>query len=255
MHVMRLIYRTYLLLIAFPVLLLATILTAISTIIGCTIGKPAFWGYYPAMIWSRLMCRVPLLPVSVEGLDRLDSRQSYVFVANHQGAYDIFLVYGFLGRNFKWMIKKSLRNMPLIGKACERGGHVFVDKSGPKAIQRTYDSARKTLKGGVSLVVFPEGARTFTGHMGKFRRGAFQLADELQLPVVPVTIDGSYEVLPRQKGFTFPCHHALRLVIHDPLFPDCKGNDNINATLACSYDVIMAALPEYNRGFVENPDQ
>jgi len=252
---MKIVYRVYLLIVALPVMTFATFLTSVCTIVGCAVGKASFWGYFPAMMWSRVMCVMGLLPVRVEGLSLLNKEQSYVFVANHQGPYDIFLVYGYIGRNFKWMMKKSLRSIPLVGKACESAGHVFVDKSGPKAIQATYDKARVTLSGGVSLVVFPEGARSFTGHMGKFRRGAFQLADELQLPVVPVTIDGSFDVLPRQKGFNFLTWHPLRLVIHAPLFPEGRGNENVNATMKRSYDIIMGDLPEKYRGFVENPDQ
>ena len=126
-----------------------------------------------------------------------------MFVPNHQGAFDIFLIYGFLGRNFKWMMKKSLRKIPFVGKACESAGHIFVDRSSPKKVLATMRQAESSLKDGVSLVVFPEGARTFTGHMGYFKRGAFQLADELQLEVVPVTIDGSFEILPRTgSGYT-----------------------------------------------------
>ena len=86
-----------------------------------------------------------------------------MFVANHQGSFDIFLIYGFLGRNFKWMMKKSLRKMPFVGKACEAAGHIFVDKSGPKKVIETIEHARHVLQDGTSLVVFPEGARTFTG--------------------------------------------------------------------------------------------
>lgn len=252
---MKLLYRLYQLLIALPIIIIATTLTAIVTIIGCTFGKARTWGYYPAMVWSRLMCWVMLLPVKVEGRELLDKKQSYVFVANHQGSYDIFLIYGFLGRSFRWMMKKSLRNIPLVGKACESAGHIFVDKSGPKAIHKTYEQGRKVLQNGVSLVVFPEGARTFTGHMAKFRRGAFGLADELQLPVVPVTIDGSFDVLPRQKGLNFVTWHRLRLVIHAPLSPESRGPEDIQHTLEKSYEIIMNDLPAQYQGFVENPDQ
>ena len=252
---MKLLYRLYQLLIALPIIIIATTLTAIVTIIGCTFGKARTWGYYPAMVWSRLMCWVMLLPVKVEGRELLDKKQSYVFVANHQGSYDIFLIYGFLGRSFRWMMKKSLRNIPLVGKACESAGHIFVDKSGPKAIHKTYEQGRKVLQNGVSLVVFPEGARTFTGHMAKFRRGAFGLADELQLPVVPVTIDGSFDVLPRQKGINFVTWHRLRLVIHAPLSPESRGPEDIQHTLEKSYEIIMNDLPAQYQGFVENPDQ
>lgn len=252
---MTLLYRTYQLFFALPVMLFVTGLTAIITTIGCSFGSTAFWGYYPAMVWSRLMCWVFLIPVRVECKGNLSKSQSYVFVANHQGPYDIFLVYGFLGRSFRWMMKKSLRNIPLVGKACESAGHIFVDKSGPKAIHTTYEQSRNSLRNGVSLVVFPEGARSFTGHMGAFRRGAFMLADELQLPVVPVTIDGSFDVLPRQRGFSFLTWHPLHLVIHEPIIPSAKGEENICHTMQQSFDVIMKSLPARYQGFVENPDQ
>ena len=252
---MKLLYRLYQLLIALPIIIIATTLTAIVTIIGCTFGKARTWGYYPAMVWSRLMCWVMLLPVKVEGRELLDKKQSYVFVANHQGAFDIFLIYGFLGRSFRWMMKKSLRGLPLIGKASESAGHIFVDKSGPKAIHKTYEQGRQVLRHGVSLVVFPEGARTFTGHMAKFRRGAFQLADELGLPIVPVTIDGSFDVLPRQRGFNFVTWHKLRLIIHAPITPEGQGPEEVQRVLEQSYDTIMRDLPLHHQGFVANPDQ
>jgi 1-acyl-sn-glycerol-3-phosphate acyltransferase len=241
--------------VAAPILLLATTLTAIVTILGCTLGKAHFWGYYPAMIWSRLMCWLMLLPVRVEGRENLQAHTSYVFVANHQGPYDIFLIYGFLGRNFKWMMKKSLGQLPLIGRACRSAGHIMVDKSGPRGIQHTCEQGRRVLHGGTSLVVFPEGARTFTGHMGVFRRGAFQLADELQMSVVPITINGSFDVLSRQQGFTFLTWHPLRLTIHPAIAPQESGHDDVQHLMQQSYDTIMSALDPKYQGFVENPDQ
>ena len=177
---MKVLYILYQLFIALPILLVLTILTAIVTIIGSWIGDPHFWGYYPGKIWSQLFCYVLLIPVKVVGHPEVLKKTSYVFVANHQGSFDIFLIYGFLGRNFKWMMKKSLRKMPFVGKACEAAGHIFVDKSGPKKVIETIEHARHVLQNGTSLVVFPEGARTFTGHMGYFKKGAFQLAEVLK---------------------------------------------------------------------------
>ena len=194
---MNTLYKIYQLVVALPLLLVATILTALVTIIGSFVGSAHFWGYYPGKCWSWFVCTVLLIPVSVEGKENIDRHTSYVFVANHQGPMDIFLIYGYLGRNFKWMMKKALRKIPLVGYACEKARHIFVDKSGAKKIQGTIEQARATLQGGTSLVVFPEGSRTFTGHMGTFRKGAFVLADDLQLPVVPITIDGSFDVLTR----------------------------------------------------------
>ncbi len=248
-------YRIYQLLIVLPLGILATILTALATSIGCMVGSAHFWGYYPAMLWSRFICRLLFLPIHVTGREHLQSGQSYVFVANHQGPFDIFLVYGFLNRNFKWMMKKSLRQLPLIGYACQKAHHIFVDKSGPSKIKETYDHARQTLQGGTSLVVFPEGARTFTGHMGIFRKGAFQLADELQLPIVPITINGSFDVLRRQDGFNFVKHHPLELIIHAPIYPSGKSTQDIRTTMEEAYQTIMNDLPAQYQGYVRNDDQ
>ncbi len=249
---MKILYLLYQLFIAAPILLLLTILTTVSTIVGCAVGNASIWSYVPAMLWSRAFCRLLLLPVRVKGRELLDPKQSYVFVANHQGAFDIFLIFGFLGRNFKWMIKRELRKMPLVGKACEEAGHIFVDKRGPKAIQNTYAQARRVLKGGTSLFVFPEGARTFTGHMGLFRKGAFQLAEEIGLPVVPITINGSFQVLPRTRGFNFVQWHPLTLTIHAPI--PTKGHEE-KEVRETAYKTIMRALPTDLQGYEENKDQ
>ncbi|MBR6121609.1 MAG: 1-acyl-sn-glycerol-3-phosphate acyltransferase [Prevotella sp.] len=252
---MKYLYYVYQLFVGLPFVIISTLITALTVAIGCTLGNGHFWGYYPGRWWGYLILKVLLLPVKVEGRENLEKDQSYVFVANHQGAFDIFLVYGYLRRNFKWMMKQQLRKMPAVGYACEKSHQIFVDKRGPKKIKATYDKARQTLQGGTSLTVFPEGARTFTGHMAHFRKGAFALADELQLPVVPITINGSFNVLPRQRGFGFVSWHPMSLTIHQPIYPVGKGSENVEATLNQTYDSVMSALvPEY-QGFVENPDQ
>lgn len=249
---MKYLYRIYQLFVALPLVVLATVATCLSIIIGCTFFNGHFWGYWPGVLWGKAICRILLLPVRVEGQEHLDRKQSYVFVANHQGSFDIFLVYGYLGRNFKWMMKRSLRQLPLVGKASESAGHIFVDKRGPKAVQKTYDSARRVLRGGTSLTVFPEGARTFTGHLGLFRKGAFQLAEELGLPVVPVTINGCFQVLPRTRGFGFVDWHPLTLTIHPPI--PTQGREQKEVTDE-AYEAVMQGLPADLQGYVENPDQ
>ena len=252
---MKYLYRIYQLLIALPLIAIYTIITSLIVIIGCSLGNGHFWGYYPGTWWAQFIIRILMLPVKVEGRENLVKGQSYVFVANHQGAFDIFLIYGFLCRNFKWMMKRQLRQMPFVGKACEAAHHIFVDKRGASKIRATYDSARQTLQGGISLVVFPEGARTFTGHMGVFKRGAFMLADDIELPVVPLTINGSFDVMPRTRDMKWVVWHPLRLTIHKPIQPIGKGADNIKYLEEESYKVVMSGLEEKYQGFVENPDQ
>ncbi len=252
---MKIIYIVYQLFVALPLLLVASVLTALVTAIGCMAGNGHFWGYYPPALWGWLFIRVLLLPVKVEGHQHLEPGQSYVFVANHQGAFDIFLIYGFLHRSFRWMMKWQLRKIPLVGYACEKSHQIMVDKRSVSRIRATYEQARQTLQGGTSVTVFPEGARTFTGHMGVFRKGAFALADELQLPVVPMTINGSFQVLPRMRRVPFVSWHRLSLTIHQPIYPVGQGPDNVQATMHQAYQSVMSSLDPRFQGYVENPDQ
>lgn len=240
---MTIIYRIYQFCIAAPLIILATVLTALITIIGSAIGGAHFWGYWPARYWSKFICWILFLRIEVQGMENVDKRTSYVFVANHQGSFDIFLIYAALGRNFKWMMKKELRKAPFIGKACDSARHIFVDNSTPRKTMETMQKAGDTLQNGTSLVVFPEGRRTFTGKMGTFKKGAYQLATHLNLPIVPMTINGSFEVLPRQKGIHFVKHRTLQLIIHQPI-------DSTDTALALtqSREIIEGKLEEKYRG-------
>ena len=252
---MRYLYNTYQLLIALPLIVIETVIICSCIIVGAALGFGHFWANYPPRLWARIILWLLFIPVKVEGRNRLDPKESYVFVANHQGAFDIFLIYGHLNRNFKWMMKYQLRKIPFVGFACAKTHQIFVDKRGPKKIKATYDLARETLQDGTSVTVFPEGSRSYTGHMGVFKKGAFMLADELQLPVVPLTINGSFNIMPRTRDMKFARWHRLTLTIHDPIYPVGKGPDNVEATKNQAYDSVMSALvPEY-QGFVENPDQ
>ena len=129
MNPLTLLYRLYQLIFIAPFLLLTTFLTAFFTAFGCMLGLSRWFAFTPSKLWGWTLIRALFIPVTVEGRHHLQPGQSYVFVANHQGAFDIFFLSGFLGREFKWMMKQSLRRIPLVGYACEKAGFIFVDKS------------------------------------------------------------------------------------------------------------------------------
>lgn len=239
---MLILYRIYLIFIAIPILLVVTILAALATIIGSMVGCSRNFGYWPGHIWAKIFCALSLVRVTLIGRDKINKKTSYVFVANHQGAYDIFSIYGYLGHNFRWMMKKGLEKIPLVGYSCRVSGHIYVDNSTPSAVRETMETAEKRLAGGLSVVVFPEGARTRDGHLHKFRRGAYSLAMEFGLPVVPVTIDGAYKVLP--IGGILPRPGHIKLTIHDPIYPGEGGRHELAELMEKSYEAIASALPE-----------
>ena len=159
--------------IAIPILFCLTIVTALLTILFSVLGMSKWGGYYPAHYWAKMWCILMFVRVEVSGRENIDRHTSYVFVANHQGAYDIFLIYGYLNHNFKWMMKKSLSKIPFVGAACKISKHIMVDRSSASAVQQTMKHAESVLKDGMSLVVFPEGTRT--GSFGILRKDSLRI--------------------------------------------------------------------------------
>lgn len=233
-------YYIYLLLFAAPVLLVVTVITAVLTIIGSALGMGRTWGYYIPKFWARTICLLTFVRVRVNGREHIRKDTSYVFVANHQGAYDIFSIYAYLGHNFRWMMKKSLEKIPLVGYSCRVSGQIYVDNSSPSAILNTMKDAEKQLSKGMSVVVFPEGARTFTGKVGRFKRGAYTLAMEFNLPVVPITIDGAFRIMPRTTMIPRP--GLITLTIHAPILPGENGHEEASL-MQQSRQSILSSLP------------
>jgi 1-acyl-sn-glycerol-3-phosphate acyltransferase len=119
-----------------------------------------------------------------------------VIVVNHQSAYDILVLYAKLGVDFKWVMKKEIRRIPGVGFGSQAVGHIFIDRSSSKAAIDTINAAKSKIKDGTSVVIFPEGTRSRTMEMLPFKKGAFWFAFDLNLPVLPVTIKGTKEILP-----------------------------------------------------------
>ncbi|MDE7153134.1 MAG: 1-acyl-sn-glycerol-3-phosphate acyltransferase [Muribaculaceae bacterium] len=220
---MKILYYAYFFIVAAPLLLVSTIITALLTACGSILFGDRWWGYYPAHLWSRIFCALSLVSVEVRGREHISPDKNYIFVANHQGAYDIFSIYGYLGHTFRWMMKKSLEKIPLVGYACRKAGHIFVDMSGSSGVRHTMTDAEKELRTGMSLCIFPEGSRTYTGEVGRFKRGAFLLSQEFGLPIVPITIDGAFQVMPRTAKLPRP--GRIVLTIHQPVAPPQNDDD------------------------------
>lgn len=197
---MKYLYIVYQYLIALPMMIALTIPTALITMV-CAPWKDSMWLHQVQACWARCICHLLLLRVTVTGRENVRIEQSYVFVSNHQSSLDVFVIYGWLPNVFKWLIKKELRKVPLIGSACAAAGHIFVDRTHPRAAMESISAVEGELVNGISTVIFPEGTRTHTGEVGLFKRGAFQIAWDLKLPVVPITLKGCYDNMPSGQKY------------------------------------------------------
>ena len=238
--ILRPFYLLYQLVIAYPLAGIATMLTGLSmTLFGKYVHVKG-GDYYPAVLWAKFMIRIFLLPIKVVGLENLEPDKKYIFVANHQGFWDVFMMFGYLGHNFKWMMKDSLRKMPFVGKGCYDTGHIFVNRESPQ--KEIFVKAIRILKSGTSLGIFAEGTRTDTGRLGEFKKGAFAIADMTQVEVVPLAIEGSFKLLPKKA--IFMNWTPLKITIMNPLAPIGKGKENVEYLMTESRSAIAKALGE-----------
>ena len=223
----------------------ALIVVAITAIVIDLFGhyfKVKNADHTPAVIWCKLTCWIFLIPVKVIDRDKYVKKdQHYIFVANHQGMFDIFVMYGYVCKRFKWIMKDTLRKIPLLGKACYDTGHIYVNRSTPQK-----DLLRKSisiLKSGTSMGIFPEGTRCRNGKMNKFKKGAFVIANMTQVPIIPITIDGSYDILP--KGCRCLHWSPVTLTFHAPIVCEGRDAENVERMMEEAESVIANTL--YNK--------
>ena len=235
---MKFFYVLYQYLIGFPLIVVVTLFTALLTII-CFPWRNGKLPRAVQVFWSRSVLWLLLVPIKVSGRENVDPKQSYVFVANHQSFLDVFAVYGWLPNNFKWLMKKELRKIPFVGTACAVAGHIFVDRSNPRAAMESLTYIKAQLHDGISTVIFPEGTRTKTGEIGRFKQGAFKIAMDMGLPVVPITLNGFYQSMPPGQFFA-NLHSRVSLHIGKPI--DISQFTDINEAMAAVREKVAEGL-------------
>ena len=192
-------------------------------------------GFYGGVFWAKCLIWVSFVRVQIEGREHARIGTSFVILANHQGVYDILALYGFLGRQFRWVMKEELRKVPFLGWGCAAIGHIFVDRSNSLRAFASLEAAKPRLVGGVSVLFFPEGTRSEDGRLGRFKKGGFVMARQLDFPVLPVSISGAAAILP--KGCLFPRPGSIRITIHPPVdakafADDAEFIERVRATIA-----------------------
>lgn len=156
-------------------------------------GRRLHWFSYG---WSWLIMKTIFSPVTVTGFDKIDTAKPHVYASNHASALDIPVLYVNLPFQFRIAFKKELLSYPVIGWQLKRSGQICLDQQNPSRSVGSIRAALKGLKGGMPLVIFPEGGRSDDGHIKPFLPGAFFLAIKAQVDIVPVALVGTYELLP-----------------------------------------------------------
>ncbi|WP_234979147.1 lysophospholipid acyltransferase family protein [Desulfococcus multivorans] len=236
----RIFYQPYKWLILSPVFVVTTIFFGGLAVVLSSFLKPRISSYLCGATWARINAGITPMFVRVTGRRFIDKHQSYVVISNHQSQYDIFVLYGWLGIDFKWVMKIELRRIPFIGVSCEKLGHIFIDRSDRAAAIQTINAAKKRIVDGTSILFFPEGTRSRSGHLGPFKKGAFKMALDLGLPILPITIRGTRSILPPDTLDIFP--GRADLIIHPPVDTREYHEDNLDILVEKVRDIVKAPL-------------
>lgn len=198
--------------------------------------------YAPVRFFIRAGLAMVQVRVQVEGLDRLDPKQTYIFTPNHQSLIEVPLWVAYLGRNIAYLGKKEVFKYPIFGYGIRLVGVVPVDRSNSPAAVESAKLATENIRRGKSYVVYPEGTRSSDGGLLPFKKGAFMMAIDAAVPVVPITISGATRIMPKAQIKIFPS--TVRVTIHEPISTDGYSKANIAELMHKTREKIFSALDE-----------
>lgn len=225
-----------------PAISVYTIVLGAVSIVSSLFDSHGYLAHGCARAWSWLILKTTGVRVSVEGLDRIKPGTTYIFVSNHQSIYDTPVVFASLPYQIRIIAKASLARFPVLGWHLKRGGHLFVDRRHPDRAG-ILARWRALVSEGLSLIIYAEGTRSSDGRVGRFKAGSFLLAIEAGLPIVPLAVIGTRQVMPKGRLRTEPAD--VRLIVHDPIQPPALDAPTVHDAKALAdrvHDIVAAAV-------------
>lgn len=150
-----------------------------------------------ARLWARVGLKLAGVRLEVTGQEHLRPGQAVIYMPNHQSNFDILALFAGLPGQFRWLAKEELFQVPLFGLAMRRCGYIPLDRADRRKAIKSMTKAAHRIQDGTSVVIFPEGTRSANGQLQEFKKGGFMLALKAKVPVLPVAISGSYEIMPK----------------------------------------------------------
>jgi len=190
---------------------------------------------YQSLILVRL---IPIWKINITGREKATRGTTYVIISNHQSVLDILFINS-LRYKFKWISKIENINLPVLGWYLRMAGYITVNRGNEESKVEMLERSLNYLKGGMSIMIFPEGTRSLDKEIGFYKRGAFQLALQANVPVLPILIDGTGGILPKH-GLIFGAGHHITIRVLDPVFPESFNTENVDE-LALRFSAMMSA--------------
>jgi 1-acyl-sn-glycerol-3-phosphate acyltransferases len=177
------------------VAVVVTIPLSTAVLIVAMLSSSSPWIEPIIRLWARLIVRGAGIDLRGDGVERIDRDKRYILIANHHSYFDIPCIFAAIPQPIRFMAKKSLFSIPIFGWAIGRAGFIPIDRKNRRTAVKSFDLAVNRIRRGNTIVIFPEEGRSRERAMRPFQRGAFLLAIRSELPILPLAIDGTYEVL------------------------------------------------------------
>jgi 1-acyl-sn-glycerol-3-phosphate acyltransferase len=168
-----------------------------------------------ANIWAKMLLTLTNIKVEIIGAENILMERPQIFMANHQSDFDIFIVLAHLHGQFRWIVKKELFNIPVFGKAMRNAGYIEIDRQSREKAMKSLEEAARKIQEGKSVMSFPEGTRSKDGKIKPFKQGMFYLAIKSGVPIVPISIIGAGEIMPKRSLLIKP--GKIIMVIDRPI--------------------------------------
>lgn len=168
-----------------------------------------------ANIWSRILLAICRTKVQVIGGENILRGKPQVFMCNHQSDFDIFIALACVPGQFRWIAKKELFTIPVFGQAMKSAGYIEIDRQNHEKALQSLDLAALRIREGKSVMTFPEGTRSHNGEIKAFKPGTFYLAIQSGVPIVPISIIGSGEIMPKRSLKIRP--GKIKMIIDQPV--------------------------------------
>jgi len=172
--------------------------------------------------WATLVNRIFNITIDVQGLENLNKKDTYIFASNHQSLLDIPILFQSL-KDFNYVIiyKKELEKLPVFGYNLKISPFISIDRADPRNAMASIETTLNQMNDNDAPIIFPEGTRSFDGKLGEFKRGAFLIASRSKKPIVPITVIGSAQVLPKHT-LKIKTKSTVKVIINFPI-----SNSNI----------------------------
>jgi 1-acyl-sn-glycerol-3-phosphate acyltransferase len=205
----------------------------------------AYPNFRMGQLWNWVVAKCMGVTFAIKGAEKLVPGTSYIITPNHQSFADIMALFVSVPVPFRWVMKREILKIPIFGRAMAATGAICLDRSNRESAVQSLREGVKKLAGGWSVLIYPEGTRTPDGLLHSFKKGAFMMAVQSGISILPITCNGAFKIMPKKKLMFRPGH--VTLTIGDPIPTEGLTENDVPQLMERTWQAINHYLnPDYD---------